>query len=87
MTMTHFLRAVVAQPAAAHSTNLQRALWADRAIGSFIACTGCELEDTLADLLCDLMHWATIVNLDYNEALQRARSHFESESRSDGCGS
>jgi hypothetical protein len=66
-------------PITGEPTNLQRALWADAAIHTFLQRTGCDLEDGLGDLLCDLMHWSSILNFDFDAALERARSHFEVE--------
>lgn len=66
--------------------NLQRALSADTAIRSFIECTQCELEDSLGDLLCDLMHWSAIVHFEFDAALHRARAQFEDEANDSGCG-
>lgn len=60
-------------------TNLQRACWADRAIRAFMAETGTELEDSLCDLLCDLMHWANAKSFDFDTALDRARDHYRAE--------
>jgi hypothetical protein len=39
-------------------TNLDRACWADRAIRTFRQATRCDHEDSLGDLLADLMHWS-----------------------------
>ena len=39
-------------------TNAARAEFADVAIEAFRARTKDDLEDSLKDLLCDLMHWA-----------------------------
>jgi len=60
-------------------TNLQRAVWAEGAIIAFCGQTGCVHEDSLGDLLCDLMHWAKIENFDFSAALNRARFHFDAE--------
>lgn len=63
-------------------TNRQRTLWAGNAIKTFCSDTGCDHEDSLGDLLCDLMHWATFENIDFDLALDRARDHFECEVQS-----
>jgi hypothetical protein len=43
---------------------------------TFIAETGCDREDSLGDLLADLMHWADIGSFDFDAALLRARDHY-----------
>jgi hypothetical protein len=53
-------------------TNLDRANWADKAILAFREQTGCDHEDSLGDLLGDLMHWAAVRNFDFDAALDRA---------------
>ena len=60
-------------------TNLDRANWADKAILAFREQTGCEDEESLGDLLTDLMHWADAKNFDFDTALDRARGHYEAE--------
>jgi hypothetical protein len=60
-------------------TNLDRANWADKAILAFREQTGCDNEGGLGDLLCDLMHWADVRNLDFDAALGRARDHYQEE--------
>jgi hypothetical protein len=60
-------------------TNERRALWAHAAIHVFTELTGCDREDALGDLLCDLMHWAGQNNFDFPAALDRARGHYEAE--------
>ncbi len=57
-------------------TNAKRAYWADEALQAFIVRTGCDCEDSLADLLADLMHWADICGLSFSEELHRARYHY-----------
>jgi hypothetical protein len=52
---------------------------ADEALKAFIARTGCDCEDSLADLLCDLMHWADKCQLSFAEALYLARHHYCAE--------
>lgn len=63
-----------------HPTNDERADWAEAAILDLCAATGCDLDDALTDLLCDLMHWAQRTSRDFDTALQRSRSHFAAES-------
>ena len=60
-------------------TNLDRANWADKAILAFREQTGCDHDDSLGDLLCDLMHWAIVRNFDFDAALGRARHHYAEE--------
>lgn len=65
--------------------NEDRAGWAEGAIQKFIELTGTDREDALADLLCDLLHWADreyFVPTDpsgFDCELARARMHFEAE--------
>jgi hypothetical protein len=60
-------------------TNLDRANWADKAVLAFREQTGCEHEESLGDLLCDLMHWANVRHFDFDAALDRARHHYVEE--------
>ena len=60
-------------------TNLQRVVWAESAIDAFREQTGCDQKDSLADLLCDLMHWAEASDLEFDAELDRARMHFDAE--------
>jgi hypothetical protein len=60
-------------------TNAERASWADEALQAFIARTNCDCEDSLADLLCDLMHWADQAGLSFTRELGRARYHYAAE--------
>lgn len=59
--------------------NFDRAAWADKAISAFRAETGTDHEDSLGDLLTDLMHWADRAGFDFDLALERARGHYEAE--------
>lgn len=61
------------------TTNLDRANWADKAIRIFREATGCDHEDSLGDLLADLIHWAEARNFDFEAALDRARDHYQAE--------
>jgi hypothetical protein len=49
-----------------------RAASADAALVAYMSRTSCDCEDCLADLLCDLMHWADKARLDFAEALRIA---------------
>lgn len=61
-------------------SNRERAAWAEEAILDLCSATGCDLDDSLADLLCDLMHWAAFRSRNFDKALDQARLHFEQES-------
>jgi hypothetical protein len=41
--------------------------------------TACDLEDSLCDLLADLMHWADKCQYDFTAAFYRARDHYLAE--------
>jgi hypothetical protein len=60
-------------------TNLDRANWADKAVLAFRGETHCDHEESLGDLLCDLMHWADARNFDFDAALDTARMHYQAE--------
>ncbi|MFZ0210681.1 MAG: hypothetical protein WAL59_32035 [Roseiarcus sp.] len=66
-------------------SNLDRAAWADAALHVFRTKTGCDPEDSLGDLLCDLMHWADKSNFDFDAALFRARDHYLAEIEEGGA--
>ena len=57
--------------------NDQRAHWAGQALAVFIQATGVDLEDSLGDLLADLMHRCD--RNDFDLAVDRARHHYEAE--------
>ena len=38
-----------------------------------------DLEDSLGDLLCDILHWCDRNNFDFDHALDRARGHYKEE--------
>lgn len=62
------------------SMNAMRAAWAHSALSAFVKACSTEWEDALADLLCDLIHLADRdEQLDFEQALERARSHYEAE--------
>ena len=57
-----------------------RSAWAQEAICAFMEQTGTEPEDALADLLCDLMHWADRnPMIPFSRALDRAKSNYQAE--------
>jgi hypothetical protein len=51
----------------------ERAASADAALTAYMSRTSCDCEDCLADLLCDLMHWADMARLDFAREFRRAR--------------
>lgn len=59
--------------------NDDRTEWAAAALRQFQRATGCDYEDSLGDLLSDLMHWSDRNNFDFEAALCRARAHYEAE--------
>ena len=59
--------------------NDDRFKWAGAALGTFMLATGTDIEDALADLLADLMHWANQNHVDFDLELQRGRDHYEVE--------
>lgn len=62
--------------------NDDRAEWAHAAILAFEKTTGSEREESLGDLLADLMHWCDRNNQDFDLALDRARAHYQEETAS-----
>jgi hypothetical protein len=54
----------------------ERAASADAALTAYMSRTSCDCEDCLADLLCDLMHWADKARLNFPEEFRRARFHY-----------
>ena len=59
--------------------NGDRARWAGAALELFMKTTGCDLEDSLGDLLADLRHWADRNGFDWQLALDRAMGHYAEE--------
>ncbi|HTV87580.1 MAG TPA: hypothetical protein VME41_01055, partial [Stellaceae bacterium] len=59
--------------------NGDRAEWAAAALRHFQCITGTDYEDSLGDLLGDLMHWADRNNFDFDAALARAQGHYAAE--------
>ena len=59
--------------------NGDRTEWAAAALRKVQRATGCNYEDSLGDLLSDLMHWSDRKNFDFEAALYRARGHHEAE--------
>jgi hypothetical protein len=64
-------------------TNGDRAEWAAIAVETYQGETGTDDEDAVADLLCDLMHLSDADHvkgvLAFDEALRRARFHYDAE--------
>ena len=54
----------------------ERAASADAALAAYMSRTSCDCEDRLADLLCDLMHWADMARLNSSEEFRRARFRY-----------
>jgi hypothetical protein len=67
--------------------NHDRAVWAGIALGHFQNKTGTDDEDSLSDLLCDLMHLcdrrAKAAGFDFDRELDRARGHYQAETEGD----
>jgi hypothetical protein len=59
--------------------NAERAASADAALKAYMSRTSCDCEDCLADLLCDLMHWADKAWLNFAEEFDRAYFHYHAE--------
>ena len=57
----------------------ERAASADAALLAYMSRTSCDCEDCLADLLCDLMHWAGKARLNFAEEFRRAYFHYRVE--------
>ena len=66
-------------PADPEGMNEDRAAWAGSALQNFKQTTGTDLEDSLGDLLADLMHWADRNDFDFGLAIDRARYHYLAE--------
>jgi hypothetical protein len=61
--------------------NNDRAKWAEAAIKEFERETGTDREDGLADLLCDLMHWADRNGFDFAAEMNQAAYHYDAETK------
>jgi hypothetical protein len=59
--------------------NAERAASADAALMAYMSRTRCDCDDCLADLLCDLMHWADKCGLSFAEAFRLACFHYRVE--------
>lgn len=60
--------------------NAERAASADAALLAYMSRTRSDCEDCLADLLCDLMHWADQCRMSFDEQYRRACTHYAFES-------
>jgi hypothetical protein len=65
--------------ASADALNARRAGRAQSALTRFMQDTGADREDSLSDLLADLMHWAQRNSFDFAAALARAGGYFQAE--------
>jgi len=66
--------------------NDSRAQWAGAALSTFMKETGTDEEDSLGDLLADLMHWADRNNFDFDAALDHARWQYGAETNGERPG-
>jgi hypothetical protein len=60
-------------------TNDDRAAWAEEAIQAFERATGTDREDSVSDLLCNLMHFCNLNGLDFLAELNRGAGHYQAE--------
>lgn len=77
--MTTKARAPQRIPPDPEGMNDDRAASAEAAITAFVRSMYTDREDALADLLCDLMHWADREPVDFDAELARARFHYNAE--------
>jgi len=67
--------------------NHDRAVWAGIALGHFQDEIGTDDDDSLSDLLCDLMHLcdrrSKAAGFDFDRELDRARMHYQAETEGD----
>jgi hypothetical protein len=59
--------------------NQRRVEWARKAIGAFIDATHTDEKDALVDLLCDLIHYADSVGVEFETAVTAAQGHYRAE--------
>ena len=74
-----------ALPPDSEGMNERRAEWGACAIRHFQSHTCIDLEDALADLLCDLMHFAGRNGFDFTHELRRSGMHYEAETTEGGA--
>lgn len=65
--------------------NAERAASADAALLAYMSHTRCDCEESLSDLLRDLMHWADRSGLSFAEALYGALCQYGAESAEDAA--
>jgi hypothetical protein len=63
--------------------NDRRATWAAQALATFMAATGTDREDAVADLLADLIHWCDRNAQEFGRELARAEAHYAAETSDD----
>lgn len=59
-----------------------RAECASFALQAFMNVAGCDLEDAVADLLCDIRHWCDRNGVEFIDEYDRAARHYSSETLS-----
>lgn len=64
--------------------NNDRADWAEEALITFMACTGTDPGDSVADLMADLRHWCDRYDLDFDNELARAQGMYGDETDPNG---
>jgi hypothetical protein len=65
------------------TTNADRAQVAAIAVSAYFAMVGGNRQDTLPDLLGDIMHYADVYGLNFDRLLERARGMYTEEKRED----
>jgi len=73
-------------PADPDGINAKRSGWAENAIERFEGDTGTDREDSVSDLLGDLMHWCDRNDTDFDNELRRARAHYAAETDEETSG-
>jgi len=64
-------------------TNDQRCDWAQDAINGFCEATGCDTQEAIGDLICNIMHLAEREGLDPLDRVRNAISHWYAEKHAD----
>ena len=67
-------------------TNYDRAEWASLAVKDHACRTNSQDEDAqtkLSDLLCNLRHFADVIGIDWDSAIERASMHYEAEAENE----
>jgi len=64
-------------------SNRERADWASMALDTYAETVNTppdeERELVLSDLLCDLMHYCEVEDIDFHQCVERAEDHFNEE--------